>query len=359
MRTKHRTVLVLGILSQLGWAQNLVKNPSFESYTNCPTALGTFQTDVSHWTAPTAGSTDYFNTCSTVMGAPENFNGVQRPKYGNAYAGLYFYAPANYREYIQVPLKRTLQKGETYDLEFFVSLAEGSDFAVKDFGVVLAHKALTLDIKTQLSRTRLLTIKGNPIHFFEIKHSNFHQDKTDWLKVKRQFVAKGNERFLIIGNLRTNAKTRKIQTKRKERKRGAYYYVDMIALVNSRFDTEEHRLAIDSLTTFRHVNFDFDQFTIGDSAKAELLSIYHKLVNHIDLKLEIHGHTDNLGNDVYNQKLAVKRAKAIGHYLIAQGIATDRISWFGHGSTKPLVANTGEVNRAQNRRAEFILKSTD
>lgn len=339
-------------------AQNLVKNPSFETYTTCPKALGTFQSDVAHWTAPTQGSTDYFNTCSTVMGAPENFNGVQRPIYGNAYAGLYFYAPANYREYIQVPLKKTLQKGETYNLEFFVSLAEGSDFAVKDFGVVLAYHALAVDTKTQLSRTRLLTIKGNPVHFFEVNHANFHRDKTDWLKVKGQFVAKGYERFLIIGNLRTNAKTRKIQTKRKERKRGAYYYVDMIALTNSKYQSQKDPLAIDSLTTFKHVNFDFDQFTLGDDAKTELLALYHEMVDEVDLTLEIHGHTDDLGSDDYNQKLALNRAMAIGNYLIEQGIATERIFWYGHGSSKPLVGNTGAKARATNRRAEFILKST-
>ncbi len=355
MRCRQAIIWIL-VMCQWLCAQNLVKNPSFEVYTSCPEALGTFQSDVAYWTAPTQGSTDYFNTCSTVMGAPENFNGVQRPKYGNAYTGLYFYAPANYREYIQVPLKKTLQKGETYDLEFFVSLAEGSDFAVKDFGVVLAHQALNVDIITQLSRTRLLTIKGNPVHFFEVNHTNFHKDKTDWLKVQGQFVAKGYERFLIIGNLRTNKKTRKIQTKRKERKRGAYYYVDMIALTNRKFRSEKNSLAIDSLTAFEHVNFDFDQFALGDKAKTELLSLYHRLVDEVGLNLEIHGHTDNLGSDDYNKELALKRAKAIGHYLIEQGIATQRISWYGHGSSKPLGDNTAAMGRAKNRRAEFILK---
>lgn len=350
-------IIFLGLLWQCGLAQNLVKNPSFEAYNACPSALGTFQEDVTHWSTPTGGSTDYFNTCSTVMGAPENFNGIQQPKYGNAYAGLYFYAPANYREYIQVPLKRNLQKGETYVLEFFVSLAEGSDFAVKDFGVVFSNKALDLSIRTQLSRTRLLTLKGNPIHFFEVNHPKFHEDKTSWLKVREEFVAKGHERFLTLGNLRTNKNTRKVQTKRRETKKGAYYYVDMIALTNKNLNLDEKPIAVDTLVTFNHVNFNFDQFTIGHKAKAELLSLYHTLVDNVSLQLEIHGHTDNLGSDGYNQRLALKRAKSIGRYLIEQGIAADRISWFGHGSTKPLGSNKEETGRARNRRAEFLLKS--
>ncbi len=357
MRIQYKGVLVLGLLFQWGVAQNLVKNPSFEDYVKCPDALGTFQTDVTHWNTPTKGSTDYFNTCSTVMGAPENFNGIQQPKYGKAYAGMYFFAPANYREYIQVPLKRSLRKGETYILEFFISLAEGSDFAVKDFGVVFSHKALDIPIRTQLSRTRLLTLQGNPVHFFEVNHPKFHEDKTDWLKVSTQFVAKGFERFLVLGNLRDNKKTRKVQTKRKETKKGAYYYVDMIALTNNRLQTKTAPVEVDSLQAFKNIHFDFDQFTFNDGAKKELLTIYHKLVDDVDLVLEIHGHTDNWGNNAYNEELALKRAKAIGEYLIDQGVAAERVSWFGHGSKKPLSASNGEGGRAQNRRAEFLLKS--
>ncbi len=359
MHLKYGGLLVLGLLFQWGMGQNLVKNPSFEQYTHCPDALGTFQTDVTHWNTPTQGSTDYFNTCSKVMGAPENFNGVQQPKYGNAYAGMYFFAPANYREYIQVPLKRSLRKGETYTLEFFISLAEGSDFAVKDFGVVFAHKALDMPFRTQLSRTRLLTVKGNPVHFFEVNHPKFHEDKTDWLKVSTQFVAKGFERYLVLGNLRDNKKTRKVQTKRKETKKGAYYYVDMIALTNNRLKTREAKVEVDSLVAFKNINFDFDQFTFDDNAKKELLTIYQKLVEDVRLVLEIHGHTDNLGSVVYNEKLAMKRAKAIGEYLIDQGVAAERVSWFGHGSKKPLSDKNGELDRAQNRRAEFLLKTIE
>ena len=77
------------------FSQNLIKNPSFEDYLECPNTLGTFNEHVKSWSTPTGGSTDYFNTCSTVMSAPENFNGIQHPKDGNAYSGLYFYAPGD------------------------------------------------------------------------------------------------------------------------------------------------------------------------------------------------------------------------------------------------------------------------
>ncbi len=348
---------VLGLfflmLPFLGNAQNLVKNPSFEGYLECPNALGTFGTQVQHWSTPTQGSTDYFNTCSKVMSAPENFNGVQSPKSGNAYAGFYFYAPGDYREYIQTELTRTLKKDGIYKLEFYVSLAEGSDFAVKDFGAALSYKPLDIDTKKELSKGRLFRTKGNRFQVLEINHSDFHEDKSVWLKIKTSFTAKGFEKYLILGNLRDNKTTRKVQTKRKETKKGAYYYIDMVSLTS--LDNRESMEVIetDTLYVFQNIQFDFDQFQIGEKAEGELALVLEKLRKNEGLKLEIHGHTDDLGANEYNQVLSEKRAKAIADYFLGEGIEANRISWFGHGAKKPMVSNTSDQDRAKNRRVEF------
>ncbi len=136
-------------------AQNLVLNPSFEKYHECPKNLGTLQQLTNDWTTPTEGSSDYFHSCSKVMGTPDNFNGSQEAKHGVAYAGIYLYAPGDYREYLQGDLSQTLEKDRQYQLEFYVSLAEASDFAVKDFAVTLCSQRLALDTKKNLSKKRL------------------------------------------------------------------------------------------------------------------------------------------------------------------------------------------------------------
>ncbi|BFP42149.1 hypothetical protein FGF1_29940 [Flavobacteriaceae bacterium GF1] len=340
----------------MGYPQNLVKNPSFEDFLECPNTLGTFGVQLKSWSTPTQGSTDYFNTCSTVMGAPENFNGIQYPKFGNAYAGLYFFAPADYREYIQVELKRTLQKDKKYHLEFYVSLAEGSDFAVKDFGVVLSHKAIDIKTKKHLSKGSLFKVKGNRFQQFEIGHADFHEDKSIWLRVHTTFIAEGFERYLILGNLRDNKSTKKVRTKRRETKKGAYYYIDMVSLTS---ETQESRpeteLVTDTLYVFKNVHFDFDGFTIDVAAEKELLKVRQQLEYHKDLHLEIHGHTDNRGSEAYNLALSERRAKTVVDYFIKAGIASNRISWKGHGSTKPKTTNDSEQGRAQNRRVAFLL----
>jgi len=347
--------ILIFIYSLVGSAQNLVKNPSFEDYLECPNALGTFGSQVKHWSSPTQGSTDYFNTCSKIMSAPENFNGVQHPRSGNAYAGFYFYAPADYREYVQVELKRKLQRDKIYHLKFYVSLAEGSDFAVKDFGVVFSYKPVEVNTKKNLSKGRLYQVKGNRFRTLEINHSDFHEDKSVWLKIQTTFTAKGFENYLVLGNLRDNKSTRKVRTKRKETKKGAYYYIDELSLTSDGKNMPmEPEIETDTLYTLKNVHFDFDQFRLSSEAKKELAIIQQQMEGNVDLHLEIHGHTDDQGTNGYNQTLSEKRAKTIADYFIELGIAARRISWYGHGSRKPLINNSTDQARAKNRRVEFL-----
>ena len=143
-------------------AQNLVLNPSFEELENCPKRLGNFNADVKYWSTPTEGSTDYFNACSTAMGTPKNFNGTQPADFGKGYAGLYLYAPDDYREYLQAELSEPLIKGEKYQVSFYVSLAERSDFAIKEFGVLFSKNKMDVAGKKNFRRKKCTSKKTMP-----------------------------------------------------------------------------------------------------------------------------------------------------------------------------------------------------
>lgn len=69
-----------------------------------------------------------------------------------------------------------------------------------------------------------------------------------------------------------------------------------------------------------------------------------------DLRLSIEGHTDNVGNDAYNQTLSENRAASVRTYLINKGIAEDRLTSQGFGETQPVADNTSAAGRAKNRR---------
>jgi OOP family OmpA-OmpF porin len=70
-------------------------------------------------------------------------------------------------------------------------------------------------------------------------------------------------------------------------------------------------------------------------------------------KLSIEGHASDEGDDKYNLVLSKARAEAVRQYLVAKGVAADRLSSAGFGESKPLVANDSEAGREKNRRVEF------
>ncbi len=84
----------------------------------------------------------------------------------------------------------------------------------------------------------------------------------------------------------------------------------------------------------------------------ELVNILKKYPGY---KLEIAGHTDNVGSDTYNRKLANKRASEVYEYLISKGITPERIKYTSYAASKPCVANDSEEHRFLNRRVEFYI----
>jgi len=99
--------------------------------------------------------------------------------------------------------------------------------------------------------------------------------------------------------------------------------------------------------------FDFDSAVIKADVVPALDEAVKVLNMHPDLKVEIQGHTDNIGTPEYNQKLSERRANAVRDYLIGAGIAPSRIKTVGFGMTKPVASNDTAAGRAKNRRVEF------
>lgn len=362
---EHATLfLCLCCMASL-FCQNLIKNPSFEAYSACPKTLGNFNEDVDFWSTPTGGSTDFFHGCSEAMGTPKNFNGTQPADFGDGYAGLYFYAPNDYREYLQAELSAPLMKDKKYRVSFYVSLAERSDFAVKEFGILFSKDKIEIPVKKELSKKHLYKETTNKYTFMEVGYSNFYSDTKEWIQVYTQFTAKGTERFMTLGNFKNNSRTRLFKTK-KSAKRGAYYYLDMVmvepldkgnVVSNSSVDAKniDGTFELDKTHVFENLLFEFDRFRLHDPAKKEMLALYEYLNKEDALKITIDGHTDSVGSDTYNLWLSKKRAEAVAHHLLKLGLGKDRIQWQGHGGSKPIATNDNEQGRRQNRRVEFVI----
>ncbi len=337
--------------------QNLILNPSFEEYLKCPEDLGTFAYDVKHWNSATAGSTDYFNSCSESMGIPKNFNGEQQPYNGQAYAGLYLIAPSDYREYLQVPFKYELEEDHVYELSFWLSLAESSDYAVRDFEILLNEREVLIDKKTNLLKGEIAKYKGNRIHSLQTRKPSFNLNRDQWFQIKFKFKAKGFEKFLIFGNLKTNRSTLKREAISWGTKRGSYYYIDDFSLVQLDPPPKDYKTEV--LYTFEDVYFAFDSAFLNEKSRESVKRLKVFLDEHPNYKITIIGNTDSQGSDAYNQQLAFNRAKGIALYLENLGLGNNRLEVKSQGSQYPRATNESTEGRRLNRRVEFVLTQID
>lgn len=93
------------------------------------------------------------------------------------------------------------------------------------------------------------------------------------------------------------------------------------------------------------------------SAQLKLNQVADALIKEDPLsKIVVEGHTDSQGSAPYNQELSERRAQTVRDYLVARGIASDRITSQGFGFSRSIADNKSEEGRANNRRVEIVVK---
>jgi outer membrane protein OmpA-like peptidoglycan-associated protein len=113
------------------------------------------------------------------------------------------------------------------------------------------------------------------------------------------------------------------------------------------------RIEEGSSVVLNNVFFDVDQYKLKPQSKVELDKLIEFLKLNPELRIEISGHTDNVGTDEANKVLSQNRAQSVVDYLLENGISKDRLSAKGFGESKPIASNDNEEGRAKNRRTEF------
>lgn len=109
----------------------------------------------------------------------------------------------------------------------------------------------------------------------------------------------------------------------------------------------------DKAEILNNIFFEFGSFNLDEKSKVELSKLRDFLTQNKSIKIEISGHTDDVGSDKENLELSRKRALAVQEYLQKNGVTPDRLSSKGYGETKPVAPNTSEAGRQQNRRIEW------
>ena len=205
---------------------NLVPNPGFELYSVCPNLDGQI-TNAVPWFQPYLGasSTDYFNSCSLgmIVSIPINFVGYQQPKGGNGYAGFLTWSVSfDSREYLEVELTDSLIIGNEYCVSFYVNLPENFKTASDGVGAYFSQNPVyystpfygVLNFQPQVEN-----LAGNII-----------TDTLNWTLVKGSFIAAGGERYMTIGNFKTDSLTDTLQVNNIGNP-VSYLYIDNVSVM--------------------------------------------------------------------------------------------------------------------------------
>ncbi len=213
-------------------SQNIVPNNSFENFTTCPTypiqiylAPPWFQPNF--FNGINNSSSDLYNTCASAawVGVPLNIEGYQNAKTGNGYSGICGSIDTNnVREYIEVPLLDTLIANRKYCVEFYVSLAGTSLYAISNMGAYFS-------VDSVIQTTSQFYALSNYTPQIENSSNNMLNDTTNWMLVSGNFIATGGEKYMTIGNFHTPATTN-MQNAFGTMTDGAYYYIDDVSVVD-------------------------------------------------------------------------------------------------------------------------------
>ncbi|MEI6822776.1 MAG: T9SS type A sorting domain-containing protein [Bacteroidota bacterium] len=173
---------------------NLVQNPSFEKYYNCPTWAAQLY-ECKYWWGY---STDYFNACAASGGAsvPLNGFGFQYAHTGVAYSGCVINGDHNAREIIRTKLSDILIANKRYCTNFYITLSEYTYTWIPNAYVVIDSIGMFFS-KDSVQDTLPLPILSSGI---KVQNNIFNIDTINWLKISNTFITNGGEQYLMIGN---------------------------------------------------------------------------------------------------------------------------------------------------------------
>ena len=144
-------------------------------------------------------------------------------------------------------------------------------------------------------------------------------------------------------------------------RKGYLFFSDTYSLINNTTDSVFEKniplqpVAVNTTMELKNIFFEINSFKLKTSSFIELDKVVQLLKDNPKLRIQISGHTDNVGKPADNLKLSNSRAKSVVDYIVGKQIVATRLSYKGFGSTKPLADNKTETGKAKNRRTELVV----
>ena len=336
---------------------NLVMNGSFESISENVNSTGEYYLADSILSSNNT-TVDLYNknACGHDYTVPSNYMGTQTGKTGNNYvgiianyaddAGLIKTKPGyqKYSEYIQLKFTEPLLAGKMYSINFNVSLAEKSAYAVSGLGIYFSAS------KINVKNNSFLQITPHAI-CPEILTN------TEWTTITSVYVANGGERYLTLGCFDKYMNAKKITEPFTNNSRKAYYYIDDISVTPQAILREDLTSILSgSCYQLNNLNFETDKAIILSNSYNELTTLSTFLKSYPSVMVYINGYTDKTGTTQHNEILSEERAAAVKAYLVNEGVDTSRLKARGYG--EKLAIDMKNENSLANRRVEITVCAT-
>jgi len=142
-------------------------------------------------------------------------------------------------------------------------------------------------------------------------------------------------------------------------RRGYLFYSDNYSLRDKSPDSTYQKniplqpIEVNAAIVLKNIFFDFSKYNLKTESQVELDKVVQLMQDNPTVRIQIEGHTDNVGKAADNLKLSENRAKAVVSYLVSKNISITRLTSKGFGATKPIADNKTEEGKAQNRRTEL------
>jgi outer membrane protein OmpA-like peptidoglycan-associated protein/tetratricopeptide (TPR) repeat protein len=221
---------------------------------------------------------------------------------------------------------------------------------------------------------------GLDIYSFELRE-DIRPLKTLWVKGKvfDKKTAEGLPSAVELADIRTGNLISKIQTDEdgnylvtlpvgkdyafNVNRKGYLFYSDNFSLSKNNSDSvftvniPLQPIEKGAAIVLKNIFFETGKFDLQHESRSELDKLVMLLNDNPNLKIQIDGHTDNVGQEKDNQLLSTNRARSVVGYLLSKGINTQRLTYKGFGSTNPVADNITEHGKALNRRTELSIIS--
>lgn len=288
----------------------------------------------------------------------------------NCYAGFRVMG-VNY-ECLRNELKKPLIADKRYTIQFKLKLRRENAYAFNGISVVTSEKIMFFKSKDE-GQAQGVVIQSHPSMVLGCRET--------WMTISGSFVAKGNEKFIYIGNFTDNKDLKLFQVFSTDADYlgEIYYLIDDVVLIeeaegvtypcNTRgcaldtFVIEKPKVVVEETIyshpkigqsiVLRNIRFATSSWEILPESYETLDSIVEFMQKYPSMVVEISGHTDNRGKASSNIALSQNRAASIVNFLIESGIEAERMQAKGYGQEIAIDSNDTETGRFNNRRVEF------